>query len=249
MYTLEHKSEYLNSNILNERFSKEEINNVSNMEGYYEINSYESLLYNFLSKQSIKLCTIPYLVQRIEDNNYNNILSLGSGSCVIEHLLSYSTSDECNIFATDFNQVHISLSQRYFKNIFSENFDFFTDNIKYLSNKYNTIFDIAYFQNSAYVMDDSEFIKLLIQLKNEGVQEIIDFRTSIPIISYPKIIGGALKRNLITNYSKDNKYFGKFHGYQRSGTNIKKLYDKAGFKLERVDKIKPYTFTAIIKPD
>ena len=53
-----------------------------------------------------------------------------------------------------------------------------------------------------------------------------------------------MKRMLYTR--SHEIYKGKFHGYSRSKRELRKLYRKSGFNIEREIKIKSYKYVAIL---
>lgn len=116
-----------------------------------------------------------------------------------------------------------------------------------LCDKYDTKFDLAFFQHSAYVLDDDEYIRLLMDLKENGVKEIIDIRATIPILGYPRIILGAIKRIILQKLFHVEHSL-KFHGYQRSSGSIKYMYSKAGWKVVEITKLGSYNFVATLRP-
>jgi len=218
----------------------------------------EALLRDYLSGNSLKLGALGFLIERITNNGYRNILSLGSGQCVLEYLLKLSLPEESEIIATDFDTYFIEKAKSFFPEITSVTFDFFKDDIISLQNNLNVKFDIAVFFGSAYVMDDPYFIKLFADLKKIGVKEIVDFHAGymdlkdvivnvIVSLLRPFARNSAIRRVFHKCPVDKYKYIGKFHGYSRNRAELRKLYRKAGFKLYKELSVPNYKYVAILK--
>ena len=116
-------------------------------------------------------------------------------------------------------------------------FDFFNDSVFDLKRELNLDFELAIFLASAYVMDDKEFICLFKQLKEAGVKKIIDFHAGyidwnqLLRYSLAPLTKNALLRKLFRKPVRS--YQGKFHGYARTRSEIRKLYQNSSWNIER----------------
>jgi hypothetical protein len=177
---------------------------------------------HFLSTDHKKLISLEFLIRFCNEHNHTSVLSLGSGQCVIEHLLGYALPSGSRVVATDINLEHINIARKLFPNIIAKPFDFCADSIEDL----HKVFDVAYLMGSAYVMTDDQYVSLLKQLKAAGVKHIIDFQPAyVPYHKLPITILGELKCKVFKTYR------GRFHGYQRTVGHIRRLYRKAGLTI------------------
>jgi len=201
----------------------------------------ESLIRWYLAQNSSKLSALAFLIKYCNDNGYKNVLSLGAGACVLEYLLRYALPDDGKVVAIDFNSFFIKKAKLHFPSIIPAKFDFFKDDLSDLQKKLKLDFDLAVFFGSAYVMDDSDFIRHFSKLKEIGVKRIIDFhagyisRRKIPVIILSKVL----------NKIRSHRYRGKFHGYGRSRGELRKLYKQAGLDLIQEASIAPYEYVSI----
>lgn len=125
-----------------------------------------------------------FLIPFIYDNGFKNIISLGAGQCVLEYLLRYALPEDSNVIAADFDSFFIKKAKLHFPTIIPVEFDFFKDDMGDLQKRLKIHFDLAVFWGSAYVLDDSDFIRQFRSLKSIGVKRIIDFEGGY--IQFPK---------------------------------------------------------------
>ena len=208
----------------------------------------ESLINFYLTNTSNHLVTIPLVLNEIQSNKFKNILSLGSGACVMEYLLKQK-SPNVEVYATDFNNFLVKKSKEYFNEIHSEIFNFHTDSVKKLAEKLKINFDLCLFYGSAYTMNDELFIKVFNELKSVGVKKIIDFHSGYApsyelLKEYLKMKIGY--NSFIRKLFKKDPYFGKFHGYSRNRSHLKKLYLKSGWKVEKEYFKNGFNYTSIL---
>ncbi len=208
----------------------------------------ESLINSYLKNESHLLATIPLVLNEIQSNKFKNILSLGSGQCVMEYLLKQKNPN-IEVYATDFNNFRVKKAKEYFNEIHSEIFDFHTDSVKKLTEKLKINFDLCLFYGSAYTMNDELFIKVFTELKSVGLKKIIDFYGGYAP-SY-KLLKEYFKMKICYNsfirkLFKKDPYFGKFHGYLRNRSHLKKLYLKSGWKVEKEYFKNGYSYTSIL---
>jgi len=198
---------------------------------------------------------LSFLVNFIKENNYHNILSLGAGPCVNEYFLKMALPENTKVVACDFDAFFIKKAQEFFINeagggIIPVQFNFFQDSVQSLKNDLNLDFDLATFFASAYVMDDKEFITLFGDLKEIGVKKIIDFHAGY--IDYKKFIRYCLtpltKKPLLRRLFRKplRTYQGKFHGYARSRSEIKNLYNKSGWNIDRELSMSGHKYIAVL---
>ena len=208
----------------NHRYTSQEYSTLISKQNSDKYSSKKDILRDFLSKDSRKLIALDYLIQHIQKRNYHNILSLGSGTCVIEYLLSCALPKNTNIVATDFNEFCLSKSKIFFPEIISEKFDF------------------AFFLGSAYVLDDDEYVDVLRQLQDSGIDGIIDFSPAlVPYAKLPLMILGEIKNSITKSFQ------GKFHGYSRTKNDFRYIYKKTGFQIEKEFQLGPYDYVSVLK--
>lgn len=224
------------------RFTSDESTQLIHQMSPDKCTSKERILRELLQKESPKLIALDFLIQSIQKGGYKSILSLGSGSCAIESLLSGALPETATITATDFNDFFIGRARTCFPEIISEKFDFYHDAIPELSKKTGIRYDFAYFLNSAYVMDDEEFISLLSQLRDAGVREIADLSSAfVPWYRLPREIMGDIR------YELTGAFRGKFHGYMRTRNDFRRIYRKSGLTIGQECSLGPYRYVAILK--
>jgi len=224
------------------RFTSQEYSALVSEQKNAAYSSREGIIREFLSKNSRKLIALDYLIEHIQMRNYRNILSLGAGACVIEYLLSCALPEKTHIVATDFNEFYINKSRIFFPEIISEKFDFYFDNIGQLSKTTGIQFDCAFFLGSAYVLDDNEYNGILNQLKDSGVESIIDFSPAlVPYSQVPVTVLGEIKNSVTKTFR------GKFHGYSRTKNDMRYIYKKTGLIIEKEFHLGPYNYVALLK--
>jgi hypothetical protein len=224
------------------RYTSQEYSTLSLRQYCESFSSKEAIIREFLSKDSRKLIALDYLIQHIRKRNYRSVISLGSGACVIEYLLSCGLPENTRIVATDFNDFYISKSKLFFPEIISEKFDFYRDNIEQLSKKTGIQFEFAYFLGSAYVLDDNEYVGILNQLQDSGIEGIIDFSPAlVPYSQVPVTILGEIKNSITKTFR------GKFHGYSRTQNDMRYIYKQTGFTIEKELQLGPYTYVSVLK--
>jgi len=213
----------------------------------------ENLLRNYLPDNILKLGALGFLIDSIKKNGYKNILSLGAGQCVLEYLLKMSLPKETKVIACDFDAFFIEKAKEFFPEIIAERFDFFKDEISSLSSKLNLEFDQAVFFGSAYVMDDTEFIKLFSDLKNIGVKQILDFhagymdwRAVIHNYFSPLASNSIVRKIFHKPPITVEGYRGKFHGYSRNRSELIKLYKNSGLELQGEISVAGYKYVALL---
>ncbi|MFH0861103.1 MAG: class I SAM-dependent methyltransferase [Candidatus Altiarchaeota archaeon] len=259
-YTKSHNLELLKKIDSTERFTSEELSWITKQEQSKEFKTRESLLRWYLSQNAIKLPALGFLIQHLNDERFKNILSLGAGPCVLEYLLKCALPEDSKVIAADFNSFYIEKAKLHFPSIIPLKFDFFNDDITELQKKSGVDFDVAVFFGSAYVMDDVQFINLFRGLKRTGVRQIIDFYAGyIPTSDLPKMFIRDIRSSIVSRLRKipitkgilnkikpvGSSYGGKFHGYARSHSELRRLYKEAGVNLIRETSVEPYKYVAI----
>ena len=208
--------------------------------------SKEHLLRHSLQDAFWKIGQNKFFIDLIKNNDYQNILSLGSGGCVIEYLLKLSLPETLQVIAYDFDSFVIKKAKEFFPELIVEQFDHVKEDIGSFQNKLNIEFDCAIFFSSAYIMDDKEFIKLFGDLKKIGVKNIIDFHDGyldswdvLRHLSNDYLIPETIRTNyylrkILRKPTLPSGYYrGKFHGYSRSRGELRKLYKKSGLKIQK----------------
>jgi len=248
LYTQEHDKMRLDSKHYDELFTGPEYSKITEEEVGENFQTKESLIEWYLKNNCRKLAALDFVYNRIKEEGYKNILSLGAGPCVLEYFLKKELPTDCNVVATDFNSFYIRQAKRHFPSIISVEFDFFKKDICSLKEKLRTNFDVAVFFGSAYVMDDQVFIKLFADLKEIGIKEVIDFHAGyIPFRDVPRLFVSELRWNFL-NALGIHPYRGKMHGYRRTRDELLRLYKAAGFNsIKEEFSIGGYEYTAVCK--
>jgi hypothetical protein len=242
IYTRSHRPEVLAGLNLERPFTSEERTAATMMEYSGTSPTQESIIRDFLSRDSIKLGALSFLIQYIYKKDYKKILSLGAGTCVIEYLLKASLPEDSVVVAADFDRFSIDLAKKYFPSLVPVAFDFFRDDIAAVARFAGIDFDMAYFLNSSYVMDDQEYVRILKQLKDNRIRTVIDLTSAcIPIWSLPRTIAGEYKSRIL------HEYRGKCHGFTRTRGEFRHMYRRSGWRVVRETAIAPYNYVAILE--
>ena len=254
LYTKSHDIDLLKEiDNMGGQFTAEEHTYVMQKEFANIFESREVLLRWYLSNNAAKLSALGFLIQYIIDKRFTNVLSLGAGMCVLEYLLKYALPADAMVVATDFDRYLINKAKVFFPGIIPVAFDFFKDDIQEIQNKIKPRrIDLAVFFGSSYVMNEESFIFLFKRLKEIGVKQIIDFyggyldlKTIINLFFLLPLKENTIIRKIFRKPLIEKKYLGKFHGYARSRSELKKLYKKAGFDLIKEISVGPYKYVAI----
>lgn len=243
MYTLSH-----NPNLLKEvdnnggQFTAEEHRYVVEKEfGQSVFKTRESLLRAHLPENLPRLGSLRFLIDMVKDEGHRNVISLGAGPCVLEYLLQMALPEHSKLIACDFNLFFVDKAREFFPELIVERFDFFRDEIAGLQSSLKIQLDVALFFGAAYVMDDSDFIRLFLGMKKIGIKRVVDFHAG-----YMDVVGiiKCLARPLIEKLMRRPR--GKFHGYSRSRGEIRRLYEAGGWKVARELSIPDYKYVAIL---
>lgn len=245
MYTNSHDSKILKKmgNFEN-IFSSNELSNIIEEEFSKTVfESKDSLIEDYIVKEYLKLYSIPFLVEYIIKNKCKNILSLGSGSSVLEYILKKSIPKEYSVTCCDFNNFLLEKTNLFFPEINSHKFDFFNDSFTDLCSSIKVKPDIVIFFGSSYVMDNDLFIKLLNEIKSNGINNIIDFQAGY---MDNKLAIIKLTKKIFNGFLGNKKNIGKFHGFIRDRKELIKIYQKSKFKLKKITSNPAYKFIAVL---
>tara|TARA_Y100000589_G_scaffold207935_1_gene196089 strand:- start:1007 stop:1765 length:759 start_codon:yes stop_codon:yes gene_type:complete len=238
----------LNNNSSSEQiFNSDERSKLSELEFKKKsIHSRKELIKISLKKNfKKKFKPFQFLIDRISEKNYNNILSLGSGSGDIEYFLSLTLNKDQKLYAAEFDKYLVRKATEFFPEFTTFEFDFFKDSFQNINQK----FDLVYSFGSFYVMDNDQFIKLLKNIKASGVKEIIDFHAGY-MTRKEKI--KHIFKTLISIFQRPNSkpidsLSQKFHGYIRDRSELIKIYKKAGWEpIEEIRNYGIYKFICIL---
>ena len=151
--------------------------------------------------------------------NYKKIVSLGSGSCVLEDILSKCIPSDCTITCLEIRESLVNAASKYFHNLNPIVFDMTKDSIK-------ENFDVAFFFSCSSYLSSKQYLRMLKQLRDSGVKEIIDWsgylRMSRCIKSF---IGSFLIHN---NKTIQNKHICL---YMKSLRELKRIYKTVGAEI------------------
>lgn len=217
--------------------------------------SKEKLLRYYLSQNYHKLAILGFLIGHIHSHKSFNCLSLGAGPCVLEYLLKRALPSYSNVIATDFDTFLIEKAKWLFPEIIAEVFDFAKDDIVDFGRSFDFSFDITLFLNSAYVMEDSEFVRIFRGLKEFGVEHIIDVHGGYMdtkafiknlMLDIFQIRKSNFIRKLLSKSQYNDQWRGKFHGYSRNRSELRRLYNRSGFKVTKEVSLGTFKYVAIL---
>ena len=247
IYTLSHNLKNLSEIPSETIFTSDEHSKISELELKDNILSSKHNLIEYSLTRNLrsKFQSLSFLVDRIKEKNYNNILSLGSGYSDLEYFLYLSLNKDKKIISSEFDRFFVEKSNQFFPEFETIQFDFVNDSLYKINKKIDLVFSFGSF----YIMDDKEFIRLLKDIKSSGVKEIIDFHAGfmtkkihLKNIIYPYY---SIFKNL---FNKEEKRFkGKFHGFSRSRNELINLYKKSGWTpVKEINNCDNYKFTCIL---
>jgi hypothetical protein len=185
--------------------------------------------------------TINRLVEEvILGREVKSVISLGSGSCYNEYLWAKNLP-ALSVFACDFDSSLIEQASRFLVplvkgNLSVHELDFTSCSFVSFLHSHNFNAEMVVFAGSAYVMDDREFVGLFKELRKSNVKYILDLHDGC--VGMRDKLSSILKP--LTSISWIRKLFcqdayveqGKFHGYGRSRSEIRLLYQKAGWNID-----------------
>ena len=214
--------------------------------GMDAVKNKESYISWYLQKHPHKLIILAFLIKHIKENNFKNILSLGSGCCVLEYLLKLSLPD-LKVVASDNNSYLIKTAQTLFPNITVLEFDFCQWHYSLLDGK----FDVAVFFGSSYMMSEDTMTRQLRSLKMCRIKHIVIFEAGfLTNKECYKLILSSLKRSPILR-----KLFGKLplkpqernhQGYAYSRGALRRIYRNAGLKVIKETRMAGYKYVSIL---
>ncbi len=188
----------------------------------------EILLRSRISESHLKLGSFGIVMESVKKHGHRNILSLGTGYCMLEYLLQIALPEDTKVYACDFDKFLLDGTVNFFPEITVSTFDQFKDSIVSLKHKLNTEFDLVVFFGNDHVINDMQLIALFHELKSIGVKQIIDLHGEYMDLRVP-INSNASVRNL---FNKPTTHFkGKFHSYPGSRGGMAGMYRKNNWQI------------------
>ena len=134
LYTTTHDKKFINKSNSNKRFSSEEHTIISEKEYQKSILKNKENLINWSLNINLnrKRHSFFYLIDRINERNYNNILSLGSGFSDLEYFLYLALEKKRKIVSSEFDEFYIKKSNEFFPDFETIKFDLHKDNFENL---------------------------------------------------------------------------------------------------------------------
>jgi len=203
-------------------------NKISKSEFTEELKSRDEYIRHFLNLDRNKLDAVSVLIDFINVNDIKSIVSLGSGSGLLEFLLC-QLNDNLTVTALDFDSALIQAATSYF----SPNS---VSTLKYLEldmRDFDSIdaiianADLIVSFGALYIYDDVEYQSLLSVLNNNNVRYIVDFHAGC--LSSLGMIKTQIKNSLpvIINGHK----LGIHHGFGRTDNQIRRIYKQSNYNI------------------
>lgn len=234
------------------RFTADEKTELSRREAGDQFDSYPALLRWYLERNNHKLTALGFLMKHLDERELYRVISFGAGPGVLEHLLRLGLPSEAEVTATDFDEYLISRVQPLLTNIRFQKFDLSNDNVTDLSKAPTPSWDVGVFFGSAYAMNDDEMTRILRQLREVGVAELIDFHAGflgfraalrhnrfVHAVGRIEAVRWALRR-------PPRGFQGKMHGYGRTRGELRRLYRAGGFRVDRELRLGLYEYVAVL---
>lgn len=231
-------------------------------EGDMDVNRFatkKQLVDWFISESNITWHVVklnPYIMDFVQKHNLKNIISMGSGLCVQEHLLKQSLPKDYIVAGVDYSKEAIDAAKKFFPELILDVFDLKKDSFRELQDKLNVKFDFAFFVNSAYCMSETEFIKLFKEMRECGVKYIIDwsggiiYNHNIAVPEWWHRVSNALSY-LLTGKLKWRELYipeGRPFGYARTIPELRKLYYRAGYNIEDEPEVGNSRYVGVLIP-
>lgn len=231
MYTLSH------SDIINEGELTISIQTLSreNKWGHFTSDT-EYLLYH-AKTESQKMERAKPLIEFCKTNGIKNILSLGSGDSITE-IMTKKKLKEIELVCTDYDPFICSELRKLFTDIDFKVFDMKRDNPHIFGNNY----DMALFCGSDYVMNNTEYLRLLSNLNEMGIKYV--YIINSPFINLVekirqitmnilRIIGIVINHTTLKDGRLQRALTGKkkgiFHGYSRDIKELNMIHKKSNY--------------------
>lgn len=240
-YTRSHRDDLLRAMNPESIFSSEEYSLLTRHEAFGIQSKADLIRWDLELGNTKKLGALGFLIDYLNAQGLRNIVSFGSGRCVMEYVLRLGLPHDANVVATDFNMEFVRLASTYLDGITAVLFDLTKDDPRDLQEKLKFRFDVAIFFGSTAVLDDDEFVRFFRRLGETGVKVTIDLPAGgfIPLRRVPR----ALAREALARLR--NNYRGKLHGYHRTRGALRRLYHAGGVTLINEFAIEPYDYVAI----
>lgn len=204
----------------------------------------DAWLKEYLRTSSNKICALSHLIEYVTKNEIQNIISFGAGECVLEYLLSCACSGDSIVMATDFDEFLVKNAAEIFPSLRCAKYDLFKDELEKVVG--DTRFELAVFFGSSYVMDDTDFIRVVNDMRHVGINKMIDYQGGFASwsdvsISVARDIYHDLRRRVGMP-----RYKGKMHGFGRTRNEMRKLYRMAGLKIIEETAVAPYKYVSVL---
>jgi len=166
--------------------------------------------YMYKGSSNVKFRTLGYILDMITEYGYKNIISFGSGSCVMEYLINHLTG--VNIVCVEFSKYKTDIAKEMFPSLTIVNGDMKTFDFKGFDKR----FDMAFFVFSSAVLSSEEYRTFFKKLQVAGVKRVIDHTGHIKT-------GGALKKVVTKSVRGDGDR--PFYSYDRFLKTKDSFYD------------------------
>lgn len=221
--------------------SAEEHSAMSELDFSSHYKSKESLIkwyYNYISNID-KVELIPAVIKYVYANSSNirRIVSFGAGSGVLEYFISLILQDDVNIIATDYDAFLVKKGNELLgEKVEFQTFDFYKDTVEELVAKNGKI-DLAIMIGSACSMDNETHRKFLVELRENGIERIITFEAGVKSRLFMlkkklQLLIHAIARWIL---KIDNRELKACHAYQKSISEVKRIYNAAGYKYKSIN--------------
>ena len=165
-----------------------------------------------------KLVPLSFLLEYCKVVGYTSLLSLGAGTCAFEYLIQEALPGSV-VVGLDKDGQLIANARAKFPTVTGVQMDFTSEDLSEFITESRNGFELAYFMDSSYVMDNVEFIETFRRLKEAGIGKVVDITSAwVPLWRIPQAM------------ANHGQYF---HGYGRTIRDLRHLYRSAGWTIRR----------------
>ena len=201
---------------------------ISKMEFTEELKSRDEYVRHFLKLDKNKFDAVSVLIDFINVNSIKSIVSLGSGSGLLEFILC-QLNHNLTVTAMDFDSALTQAANSYFSPNSSSNLKYLELDMRDFDAIAPTIAnaDLIVSFGALYIYDDLEYKRLLSVLKNHNVRYLVDFHAGC--LSSFGMVRTQIK-NMLSVIINRHK-LGIHHGFGRTDNQIRRIYDQSDYNI------------------
>ena len=204
--------------------------------------------FNYLSNIE-KLDVVTKIVNLIKSTGSKKIISLGCGPGVLEYLIKIILGDEIDIVALDYDGFLVDKGNALLGDkVKFDRFDFYNDDVVALCNR--TKADMIIMIGSACSMDNEMYERFLSDCKRTEVKYILSFEAAVGGMAWRVARAKFLLVSIKHYFQRVPHMMVKAgHAYNRSISELKRIYKKSGWKTEKIEGLVCYPISFCLHKD